>query len=217
MANTENLKPCPACGKRAVRAEREQARALSVSRPVPRVRLVNRCGEARGGRGEALERSEHGKGAPEMKKPRVLLERWKHQYERMLRARNRLDASFRTSDDYDDAFYHAAQDAWHLKDWIKNDTSLRKTRRKKIAEKVHLLREIRIVADLANCTKHLVLSDIKEGAQLAGTHSTVEIGKPEFQRQISIRLKDGTQRLATEILDDAIRAWGTLLKRHRML
>ncbi len=148
-----------------------------------------------------------------MNKPGVLLEHWRDQYDRLLRARTRLDAGFRSSLDYDDAFYHAAQDAWHLKDWIKNDQAVDESRRTLVADEVHKCDPLLIIADLANCTKHLVLENAKADAALASTHSTVGAGT--LQRRILIRLKNGTERSATEVLDDAIRAWDS--GRHRLL
>ena len=52
---------------------------------------------------------------------RVLVEGARNQYDRMHRSRARLRDRYESSVAYDDDFYHALQDAWHLKDWIKND------------------------------------------------------------------------------------------------
>jgi hypothetical protein len=102
-----------------------------------------------------------------MTKPRVLLEGWKHQCERMRRSRVRLD-SLSTYPESDDAFFHAVQDAWHLKDWIQNDESdpsIDQSLRAKIVAVAHRRDAILIIADLANCTKHLVQRDPPRQAQ----------------------------------------------------
>lgn len=89
---------------------------------------------------------------------RVFEEGWRNQYERMRRSRAQLENMHRTSDEFDDAFYHAVQDAWHLKDWIKEDDKLGEQLRSEIINKVESAESLGIVADLANCTKHLVLT-----------------------------------------------------------
>jgi hypothetical protein len=80
---------------------------------------------------------------------------WRHQYERMLRSIVKIAGPFRSADEYDDAFYHAAQDAWHLKDWIKNDNALPKDERTAIVAAVHDDPDLLVVRDIANGTKHL--------------------------------------------------------------
>ncbi len=55
---------------------------------------------------------------------RVFNEGWRHQYHRMKRSRDRFNAPHQIADEYDDDFYHAIQDTWHLKDWIANDAAL---------------------------------------------------------------------------------------------
>jgi hypothetical protein len=42
----------------------------------------------------------------------------------MKRSRTRLASPYQSSIAYDDDFYHAVQDAWHLKDWILEDATL---------------------------------------------------------------------------------------------
>jgi hypothetical protein len=105
---------------------------------------------------------------------RVLAEGWRNRYDRMHRSRARLGRRYERSVDYDDDLYHAVQDAWHLKDWIKSDAAIDQALRDRIVADVENERALRIIADLANCTKHLVLSKkTREGAALSGAGSTV--------------------------------------------
>ncbi len=60
---------------------------------------------------------------------------WQSQYERMKRAHARLSKSYESSIDYDDDLQHFFQDCWHLKDWLKNDRSV-KDRTSDIEDKV---------------------------------------------------------------------------------
>jgi hypothetical protein len=62
------------------------------------------------------------------------------------------------------------QVAWHLKDWIKNDQSVDESCRNLVADEVHKCDPLLIIADLANCTKHLVLENAKTDAAF-GQHA----------------------------------------------
>src|SRR5215469_15607924 len=48
---------------------------------------------------------------------------WREQYDRMMRAYERLQQPVWSSIAYYDDLHHFFQDCWHLKDWIKNDTA----------------------------------------------------------------------------------------------
>ena len=96
---------------------------------------------------------------------------WREQYDRMRRtyrrfldtytpavdaigSRRGLGSVSRPELEMQDAFIHFVQDAWHLKDWLKNDpvtSSLRETIEADIAQGGYL----RMCQDLANATKHL--------------------------------------------------------------
>ena len=58
---------------------------------------------------------------------------------------------------YEDDLYHFFQDAWHLKDWIKNDPAA-KVKAPNIEKDLEADGAFMITADLANGTKHRVLT-----------------------------------------------------------
>jgi hypothetical protein len=161
-----------------------------------------------------------GTSAAEMNKPRVLLEHWMDQYHRMQRSRDRLRNVSNVFPDYDDAFFHAVQDAWHLKDWIKNDQALDQNRRDLVIGQVHTCDSIMIIADLANCTKHLELNAVA-GAEFQSRNAEAKLSTDasqwESKRWFTIRLTSGAACEGTELLDEAIAAWNDLLKRHQLL
>ena len=76
-----------------------------------------------------------------------------------------------------------------------------------------------IIADLANCTKHLVLTGpIFEDAALSGTTATVNTAdRTMTSREVNVRLKDGTTHSGLDFLHDAHRPWDDLLRRHGLL
>jgi len=86
---------------------------------------------------------------------------WREQYDRMLRSHRRLvdHADGRTgagSDEVRDALFHFFQDAYHLKDWIKNDPG---TEHLQPGKAVKRSKPLRIAADVCNGTKHFGLSE----------------------------------------------------------
>jgi hypothetical protein len=160
--------------------------------------------------------------AAKPKKPhmtiRVLEEGWRNQYERIQRSRKKLDGPYRSSIPYDDDFYHAVQDAWHLRDWIDEDTALEPRLRRAIFREAGQIRAIRIIADIANCTKHLVLrATIREHAAMTSTNSTVSSGDKRMTREIVVSLRDGSTHSGVALLDAAHDAWKKLLTKHDLL
>jgi hypothetical protein len=143
---------------------------------------------------------------------KVLPESWRDQYDRMLRSSWRFSHGFPTTVDYDDAFYHFLQDAWHLKDWISNDPSLDQTLKSCVVAEAERSRPLRVVADLANGTKHLVLTRyIREGASVSSMDVTVLLGQGRIRREIVVTLIDGTQLVGANIVSDAVAEWDRLL------
>lgn len=89
--------------------------------------------------------------------------------------------------DYEDNLWYFFQTAWHLKDWIKNDPSLKTFEIEKIVENYHSLR---ICADLANRSKHLKLTrHIREDAKYFGNDVTVRLGVSEIDYEDLIKGK----------------------------
>lgn len=101
-------------------------------------------------------------------------EGWIEQYQRMHRSYDRLviiggpDNPFVT-DDARDSLYHFFQDAYHLKDWLRNDPSSGQSR-EDIEAFINSSDPMRICADICNRSKHLVLTRSRTGD--AGTAVT---------------------------------------------
>jgi hypothetical protein len=148
---------------------------------------------------------------------RVFNEGWRHQYERMKRSRDRFNAPHQIADEHDDDFYHAIQDTWHLKEWIANDAALGLLG-PRIAQEAATIPLLDIIADLANCTKHLVLTKtIRAGTELKSTSSAVSLHDGPMDRTITIGLEDGSEYTGVALLDDALEAWENLLIGHGLL
>src|SRR4029077_65683 len=148
---------------------------------------------------------------------RVLNEGGRDQYARMKRSVARFHAPHQFAAEYDDDFYHAVQDMWHLKDWIANDAALGPLGHT-IAHEASTIPLLDIIADLANCTKHLVLTKtIRAGAELKSTSSTVSLHDGAMDRTITIGLEDGSEYTGVVLLDEAHEAWENLLTGHGLL
>ena len=87
---------------------------------------------------------------------------WHEQYDRMRRSYRALAEHATTGHDSDiarDALFHFFQDAYHLKDWIKNDPRLSSDSE----AAVRASEELQLCADRCNATKHFVLTTTRTG------------------------------------------------------
>ena len=135
----------------------------------------------------------------------------------MKRSCDRFNAPHQIADEYDDDFYHAIQDIWHLKDWMANDAALGPLGAR-IAQEATTIPLLDIIADLANCTKHLIVTKaIHAGADLESTSSTFSLHDGVMERTITISLEDGSEYTGVVLLNDAHEAWENLLTGHGLL
>ena len=81
---------------------------------------------------------------------------WKMQWRRVERGFAKLSAVYNDCELYDDDLYHFFQDAWHLKDWIKNDPAVPTNVRAQIEKELDNITYFRITADFANGTTHML-------------------------------------------------------------
>jgi hypothetical protein len=126
----------------------------------------------------------------------------------MKRSVARFHAPHQFAAEYDDDFYHAVQDMWHLKDWIANDAALGPLGHT-IAHESSTIPLLDIIADLANCTKHLVLTK--------ALRAHAELHDNTMERTMTVGLEDGSEYTDVALLDDAHDAWENLLTRHGLL
>lgn len=95
----------------------------------------------------------------------TILSNWREQYDRMLRSRRRLieramGQVMASPDEARDMLFHLFQDAYHLKDWIKNDSTAVTGDVEKFV-KAHP--PLALCGDLCNGTKHYKLTSTKTG------------------------------------------------------
>lgn len=150
-----------------------------------------------------------------------LTDGWQMQWRRVERGFAKLNPAKVCGDTelYDDDIYHFFQDAWHLKDWIKNDPALSSHVRDQIEDKVHDIRSLRIAADFTNGTKHMLLDkrNIKrrpENAQFTERKVTLPLGSGSAS-SVQVRvltLCDGSTTTAEIEAGNVMQEWRVLLQ-----
>jgi hypothetical protein len=142
---------------------------------------------------------------------------WRAQYDRMKRSYARATGPYASSVAYDDDLHHFMQDCWHLKDWIRHDPGAGVG--KLIEALVDGYTSLRIVADLANASKHLTRTKHdRTGAHVTSTNVTVHLGQPRpVDVDYTVTLAHGSQRSAESLVDEAVRDWDALLTEQGLL
>jgi hypothetical protein len=151
---------------------------------------------------------------------------WQEQYERMLRSHARLTdiangSAMASSDQGRDALFHFFQDAYHLKDWIKNDSEVAP---RGVEKWIEQMASLRLCADLCNGSKHLKLTKSRTadlGTSFAVQDVTVRpgsIGHPANPPLHGWRVQSGGQSPdAVELAGDVVRDWRSWLRSEGLL
>lgn len=144
---------------------------------------------------------------------------WRMQWHRVERGFAKLSAAYNNTELYDDDIYHFFQDAWHLKEWIKNDPAVDSKMREQIELEVRKVGVFRIAGDFANGIKHMARKcsrkyPRKEDAQFTERKVTIMLGHPgpSLQERV-LTLADGSQTTAEAVADEVMREWNLLLRR----
>jgi lysine/ornithine N-monooxygenase len=119
---------------------------------------------------------------------------------------------------YDIAIF-TCQSMWHLKDWILNDEEFRAKDKSALKSEIHATRSLKICADLANGSKHLVLRKPQTDfsfTERSGIH--VDPAKQIFQEYYYIASSDKQDSYhlmeIREFLAECRNAWQEIIDRH---
>ena len=163
-----------------------------------------------------------------------ILTGWREQYDRMKRSHTRLlsvtDGSTAiASDDARDTLIHFYQDAYHLKDWIIEDSTLGLPRQA-VEAAIDASRPLTICADVCNGVKHFRLRRPRRaGAKAQIVSQSVTIGlptarwpEPDEPEAGSIAHVweieyDGRTHDAAELATDIVAAWDSWLAKGKLL
>ncbi|MCH8895788.1 MAG: hypothetical protein IH927_05950 [Proteobacteria bacterium] len=137
---------------------------------------------------------------------------YREQLERVRRFLVRVQNEDRDSIGYDDYLWAFFQNAWHLKDWIKNDSSISTKSRERIRKAAEASDELQVCADLANRSKHFKLTNKRRDADVTSRNTTVFPGANRASELTHIiTLDDGTQLIAQELAKTVVDLWGEIL------
>jgi hypothetical protein len=138
------------------------------------------------------------------------LTNWRSQFERLKRSYARVTGAYQSSIEFDDDLHHFMQDCWHLKDWIRNDPSAGIG----AAIEAHAgsYRSLRIAADLANGSKHLLRHTHREGAHATSIGVTTHLGQSKpIEVECTVTLGNGTTMPVFTVVHEAFADWHELL------
>jgi hypothetical protein len=120
-------------------------------------------------------------------------------------------------------FYDVAiltcQAMWHLKDWVTNDVAFKPKNKSKLNDEIHASQVLKICADIANGSKHLLLRNPRVGAALSepkGMH--VEPAKGIFKEFCYVVCDDRSYPYdgmeIRDLLKEAHEAWISIINKH---
>lgn len=105
--------------------------------------------------------------------------------------------------DIEDFMIATMQSVWHLKDWIYHDPVLDVRVRKRVVSRAEKARELLLVADMANGTKHVVVPSPRAGARDAAIElHTLPNGSVVVHHIIEDDA--GTRQKAIDVIDASI-------------
>lgn len=154
------------------------------------------------------------------------LSKWTEQFDRMVRWYERFKQTDSgrlhntESDNYVDEILAFFQNAYHFKDWIRNDPSVPQAVSAAVEPYINASAELSICADLCNATKHLTLTKSRSAANPTLGPKVFSLGLGTGSpATISLKYEVTTNsgpldafQLATKCID----AWKTFLSNHGM-
>lgn len=158
-----------------------------------------------------------------------ILSGWREQYDRMQRGLTLLRSVaegevYASSDEARDALFHFYQDAYHLKDWVKNDDSVKTA--DDVERFINGTPDLQLCADLCNGTKHLSLNRSHTG-DLSTTFGTqgatvrpapVGSGRPAAPHLHAWSVTSGgTEHDALELASRIVETWTAWLAQQNLL
>ncbi|MCX5886145.1 MAG: hypothetical protein NT096_09590 [Proteobacteria bacterium] len=138
------------------------------------------------------------------------------QFEKIKRSFDRIKAHGADDHAHDDLM-HFFEDCWHLKDHIK--FCLATSQQAQLEKDVESSTYLKIVADLANKSKHVVLNK-KNRVDATITHKHIHAydGKysPPATAKYTVTLKDGATYDAHDIAREAMAEWQAILAKYNL-
>jgi len=117
---------------------------------------------------------------------------------------------------YEDAAICFFQHAWHLKDWIRNDSAVGQRVRDSVLSRIEADEVLQVCADVANGMKHLQLHHVRVGAGLERPGSNnPDAQEPEWE--VYVTLPGGHRRDVPTAANLIVAVWDGILRREGLL
>lgn len=120
-----------------------------------------------------------------------------------------------------DCFFNLVITAYHLTDWIKNDTSIPLAAKNDI-NSMYLNQHVAVCRDIANASKHFSLSRDYKNQVTDLAHASQGYGCGRFNKglygvgeeSIDIECSDGTKLSSIELAKEVLAAWEVFFSKH---
>jgi hypothetical protein len=120
-----------------------------------------------------------------------------------------------TADNYLDEIYAFFLNCYHLKDWLKNDSTISAAVQQSVEPHINANRSLRLCADLCNSQKHLVLRRRRrsgENPTFGGKQYGLTLGGSSPTIKLTCEIDaTGGQIDAFQLATDCIAAWDAFL------
>lgn len=158
--------------------------------------------------------------------------RWREQYDRMKRRHARIAEATVVDDRHLDDFEAFFVCCFHLKDWLKADRSVNNAVKRAAEELVNTHEWLRLCADLANGSKHLILKTWRTDGMAHLDKTTWVVIAPDALPSDENEERSGRgidylevpvvrgsrgERLAPTVANECIAAWEAFLRGHGLL
>lgn len=123
-----------------------------------------------------------------------------------------------TFNDIEDLMWAFFQNAWHIKDWIKNDPTIAEEVKRAVVTDVHATESLLLCADLANGSKHFGTAPARD--KIGANDQAIELSHGADGRVITdhVIVTGNDQRLtAIELARWVLMDWHAILVRHHLL
>lgn len=143
---------------------------------------------------------------------------WREQHERMRRWHSRLPEGDGVDDRRLDDYYAFFVVCFHLKDWLKNDSSLDASIRPAVEQLIERDRWLGMCADIANGFKHLRINKkvrVDAKSRVASEEPSFQgdlVQEDAFQVGRIVVVAAGSVWLAQEVADRCVAAWEAFLE-----
>lgn len=143
---------------------------------------------------------------------------WREKYDRLKRWQARLMEERPIRESLGDDLYAFFECCYHLKDWLRNDSSLDPSMGRDAEALINSAPCLKICADIANGSKHLVrnrparIDPNAHVERVEGAFQADAFQANAFQVEQVVVVADGRAWNALDIVNECVGAWDTFLR-----